>query len=216
MSSFSWKSYNSMPVVGIIRNLPAGKIPGLAEVYAASGFTTLEVTMNSPSATSLIKELAQQYDHRLNIGAGTVCTPEELEQALAAGAAFIVTPVLNEFIIKQCVQMGVPIIPGAYTPTEIYNAWSWGASMVKVFPATKLGPSYIKDVLAPMNYLKLVPTGGVDLSNFTEFFAAGAAGVGLGSHLFPRQLIEEGRWDELKTIFQSFYNKYTEFRNLTN
>ena len=86
--------------------------------------------------------------------------------------------------------------------------------MVKVFPATKLGPAYIKDVLAPMSYLKLVPTGGVDLNNITDFFAAGAAGVGLGSNLFPKQIIEQGKWDELKTILESFHTKFSEFRNL--
>lgn len=214
MSSFNWDRYNEMPVIGIVRNLPAQRILEMAGLYYECGFSTIEVTMNTPGATALISQLVQQFGTKLNIGAGTVCTEEDLDAAISAGASFIVTPVLNEDIIRSSVEQTVPIFPGAYTPTEIFNAWTYGASMVKVFPATKLGPGYIKDVLAPMSYLKLVPTGGVDLNNITDFFSAGAAGVGLGSNLFPKQIVEQGRWDELKTILESFRNKISDYRTL--
>lgn len=213
MSRFSWESFNEIPLIGIVRNLPAQQVIEMIGYYYSSGLRTIEVTMNSPGACDIIKEMAEASAGKMNIGAGTVCTMEDLQNAVGAGAQFIVTPVLNESIIRESVKLSVPIFPGAYTPTEIYNAWSMGASMVKVFPATRLGPDFIKDVLAPMNYLKLIPTGGVDSNNFTDYLAAGATGVGLGSHLFPRHLIEQRRWDELQTIFQSFYIKYSEFRN---
>ena len=213
--SFSWEAFNRIPVVGILRNVPLAKIKVLAGLYEESGLTTLEITMNSAGATETIAHLCSKFDNTLNIGAGTVCTAEDLEQALSAGATFVVTPILNEDVIKACVTKKVPVFPGAYTPTEIYKAWSLGAEMVKVFPATRLGSSYIKDVLAPLPYLKLLPTGGISFENFTEFLQAGAKGLGIGSTLFPPGLIEQGSWDELNKLFVSFVKKFEEYNKLS-
>src|SRR5690606_18081736 len=105
--------------------------------------------------------------------------------ALDAGAQFVVTPITDEEVISACVERDIPIFPGAYTPTEIYKAWSLGASMVKVFPASKLGPDYIKEVLAPLQQIHLMPTGGVGLENMEAFYKAGAKGFGIGSQLIP-------------------------------
>ena len=209
---FSLELFNRIPVVGILRNVPPLTVPTLARYYSEAGLTTLEVTMNSDEALTTITRLVQDFGGKLNIGAGTVCTPEDLDKALAAGAQFIVTPILQEEVIKTCVQEQVPVFPGAYSPTEIYKAWHLGATMVKVFPATKLGASYIKEVLAPMSYLKLLPTGGVALDNFTEFLKAGAAGLGMGSQLFPKQLIEEGAWEELSVLFQELVTAYNAYK----
>lgn len=211
--SFSWEAFNRIPVVGILRNVSLAKIKLLAVIYKGSGLTTLEITMNSVGAAETIDYLSGKYGDTLNIGAGTVCTPEDLEQALTAGATFIVTPVLNEEVIKACVTKKIPVFPGAYTPTEIYNAWSLGAEMVKVFPATRLGASYIKDVLAPLPYLNLLPTGGIGLDNCTEFLQAGAKGLGIGSTLFPPKMIEEENWEELNNLFLSFVKKINDYKN---
>lgn len=209
---FSPELFNRIPVVGILRNVPPLTVPTLARYYSEAGLTTLEVTMNSDEALTTITRLVQDFGGKLNIGAGTVCTLEDLDKALAAGAQFIVTPILQEEVIRACVQQRVPVFPGAYSPTEIYKAWHLGATMVKVFPATKLGASYIKEVLAPMSYLKLLPTGGVALDNFTEFLKAGAAGLGMGSQLFPKQLIEEGAWEELSVLFRQLVTAYHAFK----
>lgn len=209
---FSPELFNRIPVVGILRNVPPLTVPTLARYYSEAGLTTLEVTMNSDEALTTITRLVQDFGGKLNIGAGTVCTLEDLGKALAAGAQFIVTPILQEEVIKACVQQQVPVFPGAYSPTEIYKAWHLGATMVKVFPATKLGASYIKEVLAPMSYLKLLPTGGVALDNFTEFLKAGAAGLGMGSQLFPKQLIEEGAWEKLSALFRQLVTAYNAFK----
>lgn len=209
---FSPELFNRIPVVGILRNVPPLTVPTLARYYSEAGLTTLEVTMNSDEALTTITRLVQDFGGKLNIGAGTVCTLEDLDKALAAGAQFIVTPILQEEVIRACVQQQVPVFPGAYSPTEIYKAWHLGATMVKVFPATKLGASYIKEVLAPMSYLKLLPTGGVALDNFTEFLKAGAAGLGMGSQLFPKQLIEEGAWEELSVLFRQLVTAYHAFK----
>ncbi len=210
---FSRELFDRIPIVGILRNVPPLTVPVLARDYCAAGLTTLEVTINSPEAFTTITRLVQEFDGQMNIGAGTICTPQDLEKALAAGAQFIVTPILQEEVISICRQEQVPIFPGAYSPSEIYKAWHLGATMVKVFPATKLGAAYIKEVLAPMEYLQLMPTGGVTLDNFTEFLDAGATGLGLGSQLFQKQLIEEGRWEELATLFKTLVEKYNAYKN---
>lgn len=209
---FSPELFNRIPVVGILRNVPPLTVPTLARYYSEAGLTTLEVTMNSDEALTTITRLVQDFGGKLNIGAGTVCTLEDLDKALAAGAQFIVTPILQEEVIRACVQQQVPVFPGAYSPTEIYKAWHLGATMVKVFPATKLGASYIKEVLAPMSYLKLLPTGGVAPDNFTAFLKAGAAGLGMGSQLFPKQLIEEGAWEELSVLFRQLVTAYEAYK----
>jgi 2-dehydro-3-deoxyphosphogluconate aldolase/(4S)-4-hydroxy-2-oxoglutarate aldolase len=202
MSHFSEERFNKVPIVGIMRNMPRQHTEAVVNCYVAAGFTTLEITMNSEGAVETIEWLVKNYGDRLNIGAGTVCDLKDLEKALVAGAGFIVTPILNEEVIKACVEKNIPIFPGAFTPTEIYKAWRLGASMVKVFPASKLGPEFIKELLAPLNYLKLLPTGGINLQNFREYFKAGARGVGIGSGLFPAELINNGRWEDLKQLYE--------------
>jgi 2-dehydro-3-deoxyphosphogluconate aldolase/(4S)-4-hydroxy-2-oxoglutarate aldolase len=208
MTPFSWEKFNTLPVVGILRNFPAAQTDALATHYADAGLTCLEVTMNTEGAADTIARLSDTFAGRLNIGAGTVCTRQDLDKALGAGAAFIVTPILAGAVIKTCVRKGIPVFPGAYTPTEIYQAWAMGADMVKVFPASGLGPAFIKEVLAPLDKLKLLPTGGVGLENMEEYLRAGAAGLGIGSGLFPKDLVNAGRWDELSALFNRFVNAY--------
>lgn len=214
--SFSWEIFNRIPVVGILRNVAPRQIETLSSHYAKAGLTTLEITMNSKGAAKTISSLVEVYGSRLNIGAGTVCTLEDLDNALGAGAQFIVTPVVNEEIIKRCVANDVPVFAGAFTPTEIYKAWSLGASMVKVFPAGTLGPQYIKEVLAPLNQINLMPTGGITLENFTGFLKAGAKGLGMGSHLIPKHFIENNRWDDFSNHLSGFVQRFHEFQKATD
>lgn len=203
-NTFSWELFQKMPVIGIMRSFTLEQVEKIAAPYAAAGLTNLEVTMNSAAAEQSIAWLVKNYSETLNIGAGTVCSLPDLDKAMAAGARFIVTPILNKKVIKACVEAKVLVFPGAYTPTEIYKAVEWGAAMVKVFPAGKLGPEYIKEVLAPLNYLKLVPTGGITRDNCINFFKAGARGVGMGSSLFPADLIQHGQWAALEEFYVQF------------
>ncbi|MDR6805860.1 2-dehydro-3-deoxyphosphogluconate aldolase/(4S)-4-hydroxy-2-oxoglutarate aldolase [Dyadobacter sp. BE34] len=205
--TFSWELFNKAPLVGIIRNVSPEDVKRILPIYREAGLTTVEITMNTPGATDMIRYALENEHYGLNIGAGTVCTKDDLDAALDAGAQFIVTPVLSKKVIKSCVKKGVPVFPGAYTPTEIFQAWSWGASMVKIYPATALGPGYIKDVKAPMNQLKLLPTGGVSLENMEAFLKAGANGLGIGGQLFDKKLIQDKDWDGLKTHFLQFAQK---------
>ena len=201
---FSWDLFNKAPIVGIIRGLSFEDVRHIIPRYREAGLTTLEITMNTPDAEAIIGYAIQNESTGLNIGAGTVCTLADLDRALAAGAQFIVTPILNKKVVKASVAKGIPVFPGAFTPTEIYAAWSLGASMVKVYPATSLGPDYIKDVKAPLNQVKLLPTGGISLSNMNAYLNAGADGLGVGSSLFDKTLIQQKDWTTLTDHFRKF------------
>src|SRR4051812_27978037 len=121
MNNFSWDLFHKVPIVGIVRNLPAEDMLRVATAYANAGLTTIEVTLNTPGALETITLLRREIGERLNIGAGTVCSPEELDLAINAGASFIVTPVINDAVIRKCVENKITIFPGAYTPSEIYH-----------------------------------------------------------------------------------------------
>jgi len=211
MNKFSFDLFEQMPVVGIMRNVPFEHIQSIAGVYQRAGLTCLEITMNSPEAEDAIMLLSEVFGDRLNIGAGTVCSMTDLEKAIAAGAGFIVTPIINEEVISHCVAQHIPVFPGAYTPSEIYKAWSLGATMVKLFPAGDMKPSRLKEILAPLNFVSLMPTGGVSPDNFTTWFAHGAKAVGMGSYLFPKDMIAAQDWTALENIYTSVVKKYRDF-----
>jgi len=200
-NEFKADKFDEMPVIGILRNVPLPEIEAILPFYIRAGFTNLEVTMNSNGAEETIRHLSENYPS-LNIGAGTVCDKNDLKRAVKAGASFIVTPVVDEKVIKKCVKWGIPIFPGAFSPLEIYSASKYGATGVKVFPANHLGPSYIKDVLAPFQHLKLYPTGGVNLENISAYFKAGAKGLGMGGTLFLASLLETKDYENLGLHFE--------------
>ena len=200
-NEFKADKFDEMPVIGILRNVPLPDIEAILPYYIRAGFTNLEVTMNSNGAEETIRHLSENFPS-LNIGAGTVCDKNDLKRAVKAGASFIVTPVVDEKVIKKCVKWGIPIFPGAFSPLEIYSASKYGATGVKVFPANHLGPSYIKDVLAPFQHLKLYPTGGVNLENISAYFKAGAKGLGMGGTLFLASLLETKEYENLGLHFE--------------
>jgi 2-dehydro-3-deoxyphosphogluconate aldolase / (4S)-4-hydroxy-2-oxoglutarate aldolase len=204
--SFSWTLFEKAPIVGIIRHVAFKDVIQILPRFREAGLTTIEITMNTPDAEKMIRYAVENEQKGLNIGAGTVCDKQDLKRALKAGAQFIVTPITNKKVIKACVKKEIPIFSGAFTPTEIYKAASYGASMVKIFPATTLGFEYIRDIKAPMNHLKLLPTGGVNLENIPDFFKAGATGCGIGGQLFDKKLIETQDWQGLKAHFLKFAN----------
>ena len=203
-SIFSWELFDKMPVVGIIRNLTVADINFVLPIYKQAGFTTIEITLNTPEALSVISSLALEYKGELNVGAGTVCTMDDLTAAITAGANFIVTPIFKAEVVKKCVSMEVPIFPGAFSPTEIYEAWELGASMVKLYPASVVGPAYVSAVLAPLNKIKLMPTGGIHLSNMLAFMKAGATSLGIGSELFDKKIIQKRDSEAMLNHFTLF------------
>ncbi|SDE72137.1 2-dehydro-3-deoxyphosphogluconate aldolase / (4S)-4-hydroxy-2-oxoglutarate aldolase, partial [Pricia antarctica] len=136
---FSWELFSKVPIVGIVRNLAFDDFKNILPQFYDAGLTTIEITMNTAQAGEMIKYAVDNYSTSMNIGAGTVCSENDLDKALDAGARFIVTPIINEKVILNCVDKKISIFPGAFTPSEIYRAWSMGASMIKIFPATTVG-----------------------------------------------------------------------------
>jgi 2-dehydro-3-deoxyphosphogluconate aldolase/(4S)-4-hydroxy-2-oxoglutarate aldolase len=212
LTSFCKHLFIEMPIVGIMRNVAIEDIFEILPLYHKAGLTTLEVTMNSTKAEEMINYAVQEYGNRLNIGAGTVCTMGHLRKALNAGAQFIVTPIINSKVIKECNALDIPIFPGAFTPTEIFKAWQIGANMVKVFPSGILGSKYIKEVLAPLNDIELLATGGINLDNINDYLQAGVKGLGIGTPLFNKEFIKNKDWDKLFSNFKQFEKKVREFK----
>ena len=203
-TTFPIKSFLDLPIIGILRGVGPAETKGILRAYGAAGLKFIEITLNTPRAFELIKEHSGAGGTELCIGAGTVCNPGQLEMAIEAGARFIVTPILDIPIIKRCKELGIPVFPGAYSPTEVYRAWEAGATMVKVFPAAHLGPDYIRQLKAPLDQIKLMPTGGVGLHNMEEYLQAGADGFGLGSALFPSGLLQAGDWVALQRHIEQY------------
>ena len=140
---FNIKIFEKVPIIGILRNINEETVKSLLPVYFKSGFNSVEITMNSPRAAEIIQNSVKDFP-QMNIGAGTVCTMEELDLACNAGASFIVSPILSSEIIKKSIERKVAVFPGALTPSEIFKAHNLGATAVKVFPITSFGPKYVK------------------------------------------------------------------------
>ncbi|HET8999743.1 MAG TPA: bifunctional 4-hydroxy-2-oxoglutarate aldolase/2-dehydro-3-deoxy-phosphogluconate aldolase [bacterium] len=169
-------------VVPIIRTASREWAVQAAEVLAAAGLTVIEVTFTVPDAAQVIRGLRARFPHVL-IGAGTVTHPQTAEEAVDAGAQFLLSPSLSPGMVEVAHRRGVLAVPGAFTPTEVVQALDLGAEMVKIFPAETGGPRHIRAILAPLPHARLLPTGGVTPENIGEWFRAGAVAVGIGSAL---------------------------------
>src|SRR6059058_5168959 len=174
-------------VVAVIRAPSKDVLPDIANALLAGGVPAIEVTMSTPKAIAGIEMLADKLGDKAIVGVGTCLDGATARDAIAAGAQFVVSPAFDPHVVETTRRYGKISIPGAYTPTEILRAWTAGADVVKVFPATTLGPGYFKDILAPLPQLKLTPTGGVDAKNAGEWIKAGAACVGAGSSLVSKE-----------------------------
>lgn len=205
---FLMEKFEELPIVGIVRNMKADDFERILPLYIQAGFTTIEVTMNTDGAEGMIKKAKSVFGNSIHIGAGTVCTMNDLQKAVEVGADFIVTPIVNKDVIEKCVATKIPVFPGAFSPTEIYTAWSLGASMVKVFPISQLGPAYIQSIKAPFPQIKLMPTGGVGLEDIKSYKEAGASAFGIGSPMFPNSLIKTLNETDIFNYFKSFREKW--------
>jgi 2-dehydro-3-deoxyphosphogluconate aldolase/(4S)-4-hydroxy-2-oxoglutarate aldolase len=191
-------------IVAVIRAQSKDQLPGLAAALLEGGVPAIEVTMSTPKALAGIEALADSLGDRAIVGVGTVLDAHTARDAIAAGAQFVVSPVLDEEIIATTKRYGKISVPGAFTPTEILRAWTLGADVVKVFPSTSLGPQYLKDLLAPMPQLRLTPTGGVDLKNAPDWIKAGAACLGVGSSLVTKDALAKNDWPTVTATAKAF------------
>ena len=184
-------------IVAIIRANSANELIDAAAAIHAGGVDVIEVTMTTPNALQVISDVSSAYGDSILVGAGSVLDAETARAVMLAGAEFIVSPVTKADVIEICNRYGKVVIPGAFTPTEILMAWEAGSDYVKVFPSSGVGPTYIKDVKAPLPHIPLVPTGGINAENAAEFISAGSTALGVGSALVNNQLIESRRFEVL-------------------
>lgn len=191
-------------VVAVIRLTDASKLGPVIDALGAGGVRAIEVTMTVPGAIRLIEAIAPTLPKDVVLGAGTILDPETARQAILAGARFIVGPVLNPAVISLCHRYDVAVAPGCFTPTEILAAWEAGADIVKVFPATALGPGYLKDVRGPLPQVRLMPTGGVSVANAGAWIRAGAVAIGVGTALVDPAAVAEGRYGAVTETAAAF------------
>ena len=184
-------------VVAVIRLKDAAVLAGVVDALVAGGVQVLEITMTVPGAVELIRDLGPKLPSGFLLGAGTVTDAATAHAVIDAGAAFVVSPVLRLDVIHACNERSVAALPGCFSPTEILAAWQAGADIVKVFPATALGPGFFKDLRGPMPQVKLMPTGGVSIDNAGDWIRAGAVAVGVGGALLDAAAIAAGNFGVL-------------------
>jgi 2-dehydro-3-deoxyphosphogluconate aldolase / (4S)-4-hydroxy-2-oxoglutarate aldolase len=181
-------------IVPVVRAESADEAGRAIAAIMAGGVPVLEITMTVPGAVPLIADLCRRFGQDAVVGAGTVLDPETARACILAGAQFVVSPATNVATIACCRRYGVPIMPGALTPTEVVAAWEAGADMVKVFPCSALGgASYIKALKAPLPQIDLIPTGGVNLQTAADFIKAGSTALGVGADLVDLKALREGQ-----------------------
>jgi 2-dehydro-3-deoxyphosphogluconate aldolase/(4S)-4-hydroxy-2-oxoglutarate aldolase len=203
----------ALGVVAVIRLKDPATLRAVVRAMAEGGVRALEITMTVPRAVELIRELAPTLPDGFLLGAGTVTDVATARAVIDAGASFVVGPVFRPDVIAACHERDVAAMPGCFSPTEILAAHECGADIVKVFPATALGPQFIKDVRAPLPQVKLMPTGGVTPDNAGEWIRAGAVAVGVGSALLDARAIEGSRWDVITETARRFVANVAEARS---
>lgn len=185
-------------LVAIVRLDDLSIAAELLDALVAGGIRAIEFTLTNPQATETIAAMRSRIDAGIAIGAGSVVNAEQVRAVADAGAQFVVSPITKREVMAACADANLPAMPGAFTPSEIQQAWEWGAAAVKVFPANHLERRYIKDVLAPLPHLRLMPTGGVSLDNLREYLDMGAFALGVGSSLINNQTVANRDWDALR------------------
>lgn len=194
----------SCGVVAVLRLPSIDPLAEIARALIAGGVTSIELTMTTPNALEGIARLAREFGNEAMIGVGTVLDALSCRKAIDAGAQYVVSPGFDEAVHTATKDNGKLSLPGALTPTEILRAWNAGADVVKVFPSTTLGPGYFRDVLAPLPHVRLMPTGGVDARNAGEWLRAGAACVGAGSNLVPKDALARNDWAAITANAKTF------------
>ena len=194
-------------IVAIIRLDDLSTAQQITYALVEGGVRAIEFTLTHPDAVQTIGEVRKAVDDTVAIGAGSVITVDQVKAVADAGAQFVVSPNTNPDVIRACVDLDLPSMPGALTPTEIQMAWELGASVVKIFPAHHFSPQYVKDVRAPLPHLRLMPTGGINVDNIRQYLDYGAFGVGIGSTLIDKTAIANQDWTALTNHARKFVDQ---------
>ena len=193
-------------IIAILRGDFAGREEDIVAAMISGGLTAVEVTLNSRDAFAAINRLAKRFGSEMAVGAGTVLTPNEVLRAADAGAQFIVSPNRDIAVIEQTKKLNLVSLPGCFTPSEVVEAVNAGADAAKLFPATSLGPAFVKALRGPLPQIRTVPTGGVTAELAREYFAAGAWAIGAGSELIGKDLFAESGLEKLRQRTSAFVN----------
>lgn len=192
-----YSKFQGIKLIPVLRKVPYELCHGLVKALKDGGIEAVEITMDSENAIEMIHEVRQRNDGSLLVGAGTVLTVEDCEKAIDAGAEFIVSPSLNMDVVSKCTERNIPVIPGVFTPTEMQTAYSAGAKIIKLFPASSLGTKFIKDVKGPLSHIQIMTTGGINLETARSYIDAGAQIVGAGSDLIKKEWLLSKNWDAI-------------------
>jgi len=191
-------------LLAVIRGPSADLTVKMVEALVAGGVLGIEITYSTPDAEGVVRSLANKFGDSILLGMGTVTEPDQVERAKAAGARYLVSPVCDPDLVRAMVASGLPVMAGCLTPTEIFQTYRLGADVIKIFPGSLAGPSYIKAVHGPLPEIPMMPTGGVSADNVKDWFAAGAIAVGAGSNLCPPALAKAGKFGEISRISAEF------------
>ena len=176
----------------------------MVDALTKGGVIGIEITYSTPNAAEVVKGLDETFGDQIVLGMGTLTKPEQVEEALGAGATFLVSPHTSPTLGAEMAKSGVPVMMGALTPSEVVQAVELGSDVVKIFPGSLGGPSYMKALKGPFPGIPMMPTGGVSESNLVDWFKAGAFAVGAGSNLCPKELAATGEFDKITEIATNF------------
>lgn len=190
-------------IVAIVRLEHYDTAVEVAQALVAGGIKAMEFTLTGRGAIAAIGSVRQALGDSACVGVGSVLQPQEAEAAIEGGAQFVVTPAVRRLVIAACVNRNTLVLSGGFTPTELLEAYEAGAELVKLFPAQQGGPRYLKDVLAPLPFLKIVPTGGVSAENARDYLAAGAVALGIGGNLVAKQAVAAGDYAAITAVAQA-------------
>jgi 2-dehydro-3-deoxyphosphogluconate aldolase/(4S)-4-hydroxy-2-oxoglutarate aldolase len=191
-------------IVAVVRSPDSGQLVEVCRALADGGVTVVEITMTVPGALDVVREVRQSLGDRVLLGAGTILDPETARAALLAGAEYLVAPTVNPDVIRLCQRYDKLVMPGAFTPTEILTAWEAGADIIKVFPAEVVGPAFFKALRGPLPQVRLMPTGGVDLTTAADFLKAGACCLGVGGQLIEPKAVAERNFERIRELARQY------------
>lgn len=200
-------------VLAVIRGPTPELTLKMVAALIAGGVKGIEITYSTPNAAEVVRQLDKEFSNQIVLGMGTLTEPTQVDEAIGAGARFLVSPICDPLLGKTMIASGISVMIGALTPTEVFQAYKLGSDVVKVFPGSLGGPSYMKALKAPFPNIPMMPTGGVSAANVGEWLAAGAFAVGAGSELCPPKLAKEGRFDEISMKAREFIKALDEARS---
>jgi 2-dehydro-3-deoxyphosphogluconate aldolase/(4S)-4-hydroxy-2-oxoglutarate aldolase len=191
-------------LIAVVRSPDSQQLVEVVRALAEGGISVVEITMSVPDALDVLRRVRSSLGDRVLLGAGTVLDSETARAVLLAGAEYIVAPTLSLPVIRLCRRYDKLVMPGAFTPTEILAAWEAGADIVKVFPAEVVGPAFFKALKGPLPQVRLMPTGGVDLTTAAAFLKAGACCLGVGSQLVEPRAVAEGNFERIRDLARQY------------